>query len=54
VDVADPIPTSPKVAAYWAAIQTEPSAARINDELMRGLIERRQLIRDAAAKAAAG
>ena len=53
-DVADPIPDSPKVAAYWAAIRAEPSAARIVDEMTRGLAERRQLIRDMAAKAAAG
>ena len=51
-DVADPIPANPKVAAYWAAIQPEPSAAKVLVELHRGLEERRQLIRDAAAKAA--
>jgi glutathione S-transferase len=52
-DVADPIPAEPKVAAYWAAIRTEPSAARILVELHRGLEERRALIRAAAAKEAA-
>jgi glutathione S-transferase len=53
-DTADPIPDHPRVAAYWAAIQREPAAARVMVELHRGLEERRQLIRDAAAKAAAG
>jgi glutathione S-transferase len=51
-DTPDPIPDHPKVAAYWAAIQREPSAAKVLVELHRGLAERRQLIRDAAAKAA--
>jgi glutathione S-transferase len=50
-DTPDPIPGSPKVAAYWAAIQREPSAAKVMVELKRGLEERRQLIREAAAKA---
>jgi glutathione S-transferase len=49
-DVADPIPANPKVAAYWAAIQQEPSAAKVLIELYRGLEERRALIRAAAAK----
>ncbi len=48
VDVDDPIPGRPKVAAYWAAIQTNPHAARILVELHRGLEERRALIRGAA------
>jgi hypothetical protein len=48
--VADPIPANPKVAAYWAAIQPEPSAAKVLVELHRGLEERRALIRAAAAK----
>jgi glutathione S-transferase len=52
-DTPDPIPDHPKVAAYWAAIRREPAAARVMVELHRGLEERRQLIRDAAAKAAA-
>jgi len=52
-DTADPIPDHPKVAAYWTAIRREPSAAKVMIELHRGLEERRQLIRDAAAKAAA-
>jgi glutathione S-transferase len=51
-DTPDPIPDHPKVAAYWAAIRQEPSAAQVLVELHRGLEERRQLIRDAAAKAA--
>jgi glutathione S-transferase len=50
-DTPDPIPANPKVAAYWAAIQTNGSAARIIVEMNRGLEERRQLIREAAAKA---
>ena len=53
-DTPDPLPDHPKVAAYWAAIRHEPSAAKVLVELHRGLEERRQLIRDAAAKAAAG
>jgi glutathione S-transferase len=47
-DVADPIPASPKVAAYWAAIQKDPAAAKTLVELHRGLEERRELIRKAA------
>jgi len=50
VEVADPIPTRPKVAAYWAAIQTNEPAARVLVELHRGLEERRALIRAAAEK----
>ncbi len=53
VDVDDPIPTKPKVAAYWAAIQQNEHAARVLVELHRGLEERRALIRAAAAKAEA-
>jgi glutathione S-transferase len=49
-DVANPIPANPRVAAYWAAIQREPSAAKVLVELYRGLEERRALIRAAAAK----
>jgi hypothetical protein len=52
-DVEDPIPGQPKVAAYWAAIQKNPHAARVLVELHRGLAERRELIRKAAEKAAA-
>ena len=52
-DVEDPVPGQPKVAAYWAAIQQNPHAARILVELHRGLAERRELIRKAAEKAAA-
>lgn len=57
--VDDPIPANGKVAAYWAAIQTNEHAARVLAELHRGLEERRALIRSgafdkmmAAAKAA--
>lgn len=54
----NPIPAAPNVAAYWAAIQTNPHAARVLEELHRGLEERRELIRTGAfdkmmAKAAA-
>ena len=51
VDVDDPIPAKPKVAAYWAAIQKNEHAARTLVELYRGLEERRALIRAAAEKA---
>ena len=43
-----PIPASAKVAAYWAAIQTNEHAARTLVELHRGLEERRELIRTGA------
>lgn len=52
-DVADPIPDSPKVAAYWAAIQKNEHAAATLVELYRGLEERRELIRRMNAKAKA-
>jgi len=52
-DVADPIPASPKVAAYWAAIQKNAHAARILVELHRGLVERRALLKAMAAEAKA-
>ena len=52
VEVDDPIPGKPKVAAYWAAIQTNEHAAKVLVELHRGLEERRALIRAAAEKAA--
>ncbi len=51
-DVADPIPSQPKVAAYWAAIQKNEHAARVLVELHRGLEERRALIRKMAAERA--
>ncbi|MDP3633248.1 glutathione S-transferase family protein [Phenylobacterium sp.] len=50
VGVEDPIPASPKVAAYWAAIQKNPHAATTLVELHRGLAERRDLIAKMAAK----
>ncbi|CAN5900499.1 glutathione S-transferase family protein [soil metagenome] len=50
VDVEDPIPASPKVAAYWAAIQKNEHAAATLVELYRGLAERRELIAKMAAK----
>ena len=46
--VGNPIPANPKVAAYWAAIQTNEHAARVLVELHRGLEERRELIRTGA------
>jgi glutathione S-transferase len=46
--LADPIAANANVAAYWAAIQREESAARILVELHRGLEERRDLIRSGA------
>jgi glutathione S-transferase len=56
----NPIPTHAKVAAYWAAIQTNEYAAKTLAELHRGLEERREMIRNgsfakmiAAAQAAA-
>ncbi|MFD3262968.1 glutathione S-transferase family protein [Phenylobacterium ferrooxidans] len=50
VGVEDPIPASPKVAAYWAAIQRNEHAAATLVELHRGLAERRDLIAKMAAK----
>ncbi|MDO8799027.1 glutathione S-transferase family protein [Phenylobacterium sp.] len=50
VDVENPIPASPKVAAYWAAIQKNEHAAATLVELYRGLAERRDLIAKMAAK----
>ncbi|HLK26506.1 MAG TPA: hypothetical protein VKT30_17760 [Caulobacteraceae bacterium] len=54
------LPGNARVADYWAAIQRQPAAARVLEELQRGLEERRELIRSrgfdalrAAAKAAA-
>lgn len=53
VGVENPIPQSPKVAAYWAAIQKNEHAATVLVELHRGLVERRELIAKMAAKAKA-
>ena len=41
----NPIPRNARAAAYWAAIQQTPAAARTLAELHRGLEERRELIR---------
>ena len=49
LDVPDPIPGAAKVAAYWAAIQTNEHAARVLVELHRGLEQRRAMMRQAAA-----
>jgi glutathione S-transferase len=46
--VADPLPATPNVVAYWAAIQTNEHAARTLVELHRGLEERKELIRSGA------
>ena len=43
--LANPIAANANVAAYWAAIRTDESAARILAELHRGLVERRELVR---------
>jgi glutathione S-transferase len=58
-DVENPIPKNPNVAAWWSAIQANEHAARVLEELHRGLEERKALIRSgafdkmmAAAKAA--
>jgi len=49
-----PVRLGPKVAAYWAAIQGNAHAARVLEELHRGLEERRaQTAAAAAAKASA-
>lgn len=58
VGMEPPLPGVPKVAAYWAAIQRNEHAAKVLEELHRGLEERRELIRSGAfekmmAKAAA-
>lgn len=58
VGMDNPIPSTPKVAAYWAAIQQQAPAAKVLEELHRGLEERRELIRSGVfqkmmAKAAA-
>ena len=41
----NPIPKTPNVAAYWAAIQKNEHAAKTLAELHRGLEERREQIR---------
>lgn len=48
VGVADPIAANANVAAWWAAIQANPHAARVLIELHRGLEERKALIRSGA------
>jgi glutathione S-transferase len=52
-DVPNPLPSCPKTAAYWTAIQQNEHAARTLVELHRGLEERRALMRAAAEKATA-
>ena len=60
VGLDNPIPKTPNVAAYWAAIQQNEHAAKTLVELHRGLKERQEQIRSgafakmmAAARAAA-
>ena len=53
VGVENPIPQTPKVAAYWTAISQNEHAAKVLVELHRGLVERRELIAKMAAKAKA-
>lgn len=53
VDVADPILSHPKVAAYWEAIRRNEHGARVFAEMNRGLEERRAKMRDAAAQSRA-
>ena len=48
VGLDNPIPANAKVAAYWAAIQTNAHAAKTLVELHRGLEERREMIRSGA------
>ena len=50
--VENPIPAHAKVAAYWAAIQSEPAAARVLAEARRGLQARLEAV--LRAEAAAG
>jgi glutathione S-transferase len=52
VDVEDPVPAQPKVAAYWSAIQQNEHAARVLVELRRGLEERQAWLRAQAAERA--
>ncbi len=45
VGIDAPIPATPNVAAYWAAIQKNEHAAKVLIVLRRGLEERREMIR---------
>ena len=52
----DPVPSKEKVAAYWSRIQSDPHAARVIDEMNRGLQARmdgteRKLAEEAIARA---
>jgi glutathione S-transferase len=47
LDVEDPLPASPRVAAYWAAMKRNEYAAMILVELHRGLQERRAMAKTA-------
>jgi glutathione S-transferase len=42
--VDNPITASPKVGAYWVAIQSEPAAARVLAEMRRGLQARLEAV----------
>jgi glutathione S-transferase len=49
VGADSPIPASPKIAAYWAAIQQQPMAARVLAEMRRGLQARIEAVQRAEA-----
>ena len=51
-DIDNPLATSPKIGAYWAAIQSEPAATRVLSEMRRGLQARLEAV--LRAEAAAG
>ncbi|MDP1618661.1 hypothetical protein [Phenylobacterium sp.] len=44
----DPMLETPKLSAYWRALQQNEHAAKVLVELHRGLEERRELMRKAA------
>lgn len=46
--VENPIPAAKNVAAWWSAIRSNEHAAKVLDELHRGLKERQELIRSGA------
>jgi glutathione S-transferase len=47
----NPIPSQPRIAAYWSAIQHHPAAARVLGEMRRGLDARIEAVRRAEATA---
>jgi glutathione S-transferase len=46
----DPIPRSPKLAAYWAVLQRHPIADRVLTEMRRGLDARRKAVEATGAR----